>query len=129
MTMKRKKLKKTLMACGVQRNDAEGFIRAYRQIQKAGLHRLCNDIMNPPMPIEVVKTDYAPKMLRAETFVPGEAVYMYGADVEELEHQAKQKIVSQMAYKLMEEGAMEFDKMDTYDGVWVRGTLCVIMHR
>lgn len=47
--MREKKMRKQLMAIGIQRNDAAGFIRAYREIQKAGKHKLCRDIMNPPM--------------------------------------------------------------------------------
>lgn len=52
--MREKKLRKQLMAIGIQRNDAAGFIRAYREIQKAGKHKLCRDIMNPPMSAAVL---------------------------------------------------------------------------
>ena len=34
--MREKKLRKQLMAIGIQRNDAAGFIRACRAIQRAG---------------------------------------------------------------------------------------------
>ena len=52
--MREKKMRKQLMAIGIQRNDAAGFIRAYRVIQKAGKHKLCRDIMNPPMSAAVL---------------------------------------------------------------------------
>lgn len=52
--MKGKKLRKQLMAMGIGRNDAAGFIRAYRVIQKAKKQELCRDIMNPPMSAEVL---------------------------------------------------------------------------
>lgn len=52
--MREKKLRKQLMAIGIQRNDAAGFIRAYRVIQRAGKHKLCRDIMNPPMSAAVL---------------------------------------------------------------------------
>lgn len=52
--MREKKLRKQLMAIGIGRNDAAGFVRAYREIQKTGKHKLCRDIMNPPMSATVL---------------------------------------------------------------------------
>lgn len=52
--MKGKKLRKQLMAMGIGRNDAAGFVRAYRAIRKAKKQELCRDIMNPPMSAEVL---------------------------------------------------------------------------
>lgn len=48
--MSSKWLQKQLMGIGVQRNDAAGFVRAYRAIQKAQKAELCANIMNFPRP-------------------------------------------------------------------------------
>ena len=52
--MNGKKLRKQLMAIGIQRNDAAGFIRAYRVIQRAKKQELCRDIMYRPMSAAVL---------------------------------------------------------------------------
>ena len=50
--LRNKELRRQLMGIGVQRNDADAFIRAYRAIEKAGAQWLCRSIMVPPIQVE-----------------------------------------------------------------------------
>lgn len=98
--MKVSKLKKQLMACGVQRNDAAAFIRSYRQIQKAGMHRLCKDIMNPPMPVHFQKVNYHVETLRGTYQIPKEKLYSCIGD--EFERMVKTELSRRIADALMD---------------------------
>lgn len=110
--MKEKQLRKQLMAIGVQRNDAAGFIRAYRVIQKAKKQGLCKDIMNPPM--AEILIDDRPQMLqrlRVQYAAPNEALHGYGIEGRKLaENRIKEELAQGMARLLIDEAAVLFQQ-------------------
>ena len=110
--MKGKKLQKQLMAMGIGRNDAAGFIRAYRVIQKAKKQELCRDIMNPPAPVRMPA--FWPQnleRLRAQHTVPNEELYALGADQrEQFGNRVKEKLAQGLARLLIDEAAMLFEQ-------------------
>ena len=124
--MNRKKTIKQLMAIGVQRNDAEVFIRSYRKIQKAGMHKLCEAIMNPPMPVPMVHVNLNPQKLRSDVFI-------HAAEFERSRCQAGliERSLDQVKYQLAEQlaksGAVEVRVDREFAGVRVSGSVMVIM--
>lgn len=110
--MKGKKLRKQLMAMGIGRNDAAGFIRAYRVIQKAKKQELCRDIMNPPM--AEILIDDRPQMLqrfRVQYAASNADLYRYGhGGRKQAENSIKEELAQGMARVLIDEAAVLFQQ-------------------
>ena len=106
--MRGKKLRKQLMAIGIERNDAAGFIRAYRVIQRAKKQELCRDIMYRPMSVGLsFGRPVNLETLRAQYILPDEV--LYGADRDRRKQVwdfCKDRLVEGMARELIDKAAV-----------------------
>ena len=121
--LRNKELRKMLMGIGVQRNDADAFIRAYRAIEKAGAQRICQEIMVPPIRIE---TRYG----RAEKLVAQTGMrreFLQFMTPAAFERQTKDELVRMMARELLESGGVNILKWPDRDGnVLTRAEVLVV---
>ena len=113
--LRNKELRRQLMGIGVQRNDADAFIRAYRAIEKAGAQRICQEIMVPPIRIET-RYGRAEKLV-AQTGMPREHLkFMTPAA---FERKTKRELAQLMARELLESGAAKVLKWPDREGTVV----------
>lgn len=121
--LRNKELRRQLMGIGVQRNDADAFIRAYRAIEKAGAQRICQEIMVPPIRIE---TRYG----RAEKLVAQTGMYrefLQFMTPAAFERQTRDELVRMMARELLESGGVKILKWPDREGtVVVRAEVLVV---
>ena len=106
--MRGKKLRKQLMAIGIQRNDAAGFIRAYRVIQRAKKQELCRDIMYRPMSVGLsFGRPVNLETLRAQYILPDEVLYRADRDRrKQVFGFCKDRLVEGMARELIDKAAV-----------------------
>lgn len=121
--LRNKELRRQLMGIGVQRNDADAFIRAYRAIEKAGAQRICQEIMVPPIRIE---TRYG----RAEKLVAQTGMrreFLQFMTPTTFERETKRELVQMLARELLESGAAKVLKWpDRTGAVVVRAEVLVV---
>lgn len=110
--LKNKELRRQLMGIGVQRNDANAFIRAYRAIEKAEAQWLCRNIMVPPIQVET-RYGRAEKLV-AQTEMHRE--YVQFMTPAAFERQAKRELVQLMARELLKSGAAKVLKWPDREG-------------
>lgn len=113
--LRNKELRRLLMGIGVQRNDADAFIRAYRAIEKAGAQRICQEIMVPPIRVET-RYGRAEKLV-AQTGMPrGHLKFMTPTA---FERETKRELVQMLARELLESGAAKVLKWPDREGTVV----------
>lgn len=113
--LRNKELRRQLMGIGVQRNDADAFIRAYRAIEKAGAQRICQEIMVPPIRIE---TQYGrAEKLVAQTGMSREIMQFMTPTA--FERETKRELVQMLARELLESGAAKVMKWPDRTGAVV----------
>lgn len=121
--LRNKELRRQLMGIGVQRNDADAFIRAYRAIEKAGAQWLYRSIMVPPIQVE---TRYG----RAEKLVAQTGMrreFLKFMTPAAFERQTKDELVRMMARELLESGGVKILKWPDREGtVVVRAEVLVV---
>lgn len=113
--LRNKELRRQLMGIGVQRNDADAFIRAYRAIEKAGAQWLCRSIMVPPIQVET-RYGRAEKLV-AQSGMPREVMQFMTPAA--FERETKQELVHLMARELLESGAAKVIKWPDRTGAVV----------
>ena len=113
--LKNKELRRQLMGIGVQRNDADAFIRAYRAIEKAGAQRICQEIMVPPIRIET-RYGRAEKLV-AQTGMRREFLQLMTPAA--FERRTKRELVELMARELLESGGAKILKWPDREGTVV----------
>lgn len=126
--MKRKKYIKQLMALGVQRNDAAGFVSAYRACVAAGKEHLLPDILQPAPIVPAIP------IIRQPYKVAKFAVTMRSSDNDlswlprEAEDINKQ-LAREMGLALLDAGAICITMRDDYTRRYVeyRATISVAM--
>ena len=101
--LRNKELRRMLMGIGVQRNDADAFIRAYRAIEKAGAQRICQEIMVPPIRVET-RYGRAEKLVVEAAITDQSAMYM---TPENLKRTIKRSLAQMLGRELMESGAVK----------------------
>lgn len=123
--MRTEKLKKQLMAIGVQRNDAAAFIRCYRKIQRSDKVELFRAIMNPEPPIRPEIINVVPHALQVECAVSQNELFTHKAV--DLEAIVRERLSRQLADGLMDSGAMIITKqVDMFGNNRIRGKVHVV---
>ena len=121
--LRNKELRRQLMGIGVQRNDADAFIRAYRAIEKGGAQWLCQSIMVPPIQVET-RYGRAEKLV-AQTGIPREIMRFMTPTA--FERETKRELVQMLARELLESGAAKVLKWPDREGtVAVRAEVLVV---
>lgn len=110
-----KELRRQLMGIGVQRNDADAFIRAYRAIEKAGAQRICQEIMVPPIRIET-RYGRAEKLVAQSEMPRGHLQFMTPAA---FERETKRELAVLLGRELLESGAAKVLKWPDREGTVV----------
>lgn len=113
--LRNKELRRQLMGIGVQRNDADAFIRAYRTIEKAGAQWLCRSIMVPPIRIET-RHGRAEKLV-AQTGMHRELMQYMTPTA--FERETKRELVQLLGRELLESGAAKVLKWPDREGTVV----------
>lgn len=112
--MRNEKLKKQLMAIGIQRNDAAAFVRCYRKIQRSDKVEIFQAIMNPEPPIRPKIINVVPHALQVETSVSQDELFTHKAV--DLEAIVRERLSRQLADGLMDSGAMIITKQADWLG-------------
>lgn len=97
--MKRKKYIKQLMALGIQRNDAAGFVEAYRVIKAKKKEYMLSVIMAPPAP--PVKISQRP-IRKMEVVYHADAMALSTLPPEEAKKMIKRRLVNKLAEGLLD---------------------------
>ena len=113
--LKNKELRRELMGIGVQRNDADAFVRAYRAIEKAGAQWLCRSIMVPPIQVET-RYGRAEKLV-AQAGMPREIMQFMTPTA--FERETKRELVQLLAREMLESGAAKVLKWPDREGTVV----------
>lgn len=114
--MKKKKAIKQLQALGVQRNDAAGFIAAYRQIKAAGKeHLLPGVFMVPDMRFE--RNDYAVERFAVSIRQASPRFYQLNPPPDEYVHR---QLVMEMGKGLLDAGLIKITKRALPADLWNR---------
>ena len=121
--LRNKELRRQLMGIGVQRNDADAFIRAYRAIEKAGAQWLCRSIMVPPIQVET-RYGRAEKLVVQTGMPRGHLKFMTPTA---FERETKRELVQMLARELLDSGAAKVLKWPDREGtVVVRAEVLVV---
>lgn len=123
--MRNEKLKKQLMAVGIQRNDAAAFIRSYRKIQKSGKAEQFRDIMAPYVtPIQTVIRNVPVHTLQVTVKFSDDEIYSVGG--EEAERMVLERLSNQLAAALLDSGYLYTDQAKDRHGLRIRASVMVV---
>lgn len=107
--MRKKKTIKQLMALGIQRNDAAGFVEACHVIKAKKKEYMLPVIMNPPaLPIQISQ-----RPIRKMAVVHHvNAMELYNLPPKEAEKMIKRRLVNKLAEGLLDLGAYRITRRD-----------------
>ena len=113
--MKKEKIKKLLMAIGVQRNEAATFTRVYRKIMDAKREDLFPEIVKPVMPVVHTAIDCRVMPIRAEftaTNTEKKLLRNYDKDFSDV---VNDRLCKELAEAIYHSGAITLRLEEIYD--------------
>lgn len=131
--MKKKKAIKRLQALGVQRNDAAGFVAAYRAIEAAGKLGYIPGIMEPPRRPQFTSSPYEVQTMATTLRVPDTPDLIHPALTEDIHA----RLARELGMGLLNAGAIAIrarpvpymDVLGAVYGVEYTATVNVAMRR
>ena len=116
--MKRKKSIKKLMALGIPRNDAAGFVSTCNALKAAGKKVFLPEIMVPPgPPVSTIRTDYQLRRFETQMRVSDrpDLVALLPTDTDEY---IRNTLAKEMGLALMKTGAISISTVAHPPSIW-----------
>lgn len=125
--MKQKRMIKQLMAMGLQRNDATGFVRAYRRVVAMGREDLF-PLLVPPEAPRVVYQHYPAMKLHGSITVTDARLQSLLDSRENLDEYLGRHLAREIAGVLFSSGAVQVQRRRVFpDATEIRGTVHVVV--
>lgn len=117
--MKRNKYIKHLMALGIQRNDAAGFVSTYRHLIAAGKEQLLPAIIRPIPQVPQFRTDYRVQEFAANIRVSDMSAFQRVDDL--CEQRVYKELAREMGRALLDAGAIKTTVRELPPSSWSSG--------